>query len=123
MDPSIADIAWLAGILEGEGCFGIYPQTPRGTRMALICVSTDLDVLESAQRIAGCGSIKPRTTARGETKPAFAWRTQSRAEVVRLINLVLPYMHSRRREKIVAMMVDETYRRISAVPAKMQRVS
>lgn len=47
------DIAWLAGLLEGEGCFGIYANTPRITLSM-----TDRDVVSRALAV-----MRPASTA------------------------------------------------------------
>ncbi len=99
--PTATDIAWLAGLLEGEGCFGRY-ETAGKPRFCVVCVSTDRDVLESVQRITGCGTIKHRVTQSQlpNHKAAYHWQTWSRLEVLHVARLVLPYMHSRRKRKV-----------------------
>ena len=77
------EVLWLTGILEGESCFGMYHES-RGARLCLPCVSTDVDVLETIQRIAGCGSIRPhnvsQTHGKPAWKPAYKWQTWKREE-------------------------------------------
>lgn len=43
---TIKEIAWIAGLLEGEGCFGIYNNCP-----TVQVNMTDLDVIERARLI------------------------------------------------------------------------
>lgn len=52
-EPTTKNIAWLAGFLEGEGCF-YYSKTP-----VIILSSTDLDVVEKAASILRIKRIKP----------------------------------------------------------------
>jgi len=46
MAVDIKDIYWLAGLIEGEGCFGIYVNVPR-----LQIAMTDRDTIEKCCRI------------------------------------------------------------------------
>jgi len=46
MSRSVKEIAWVAGILEGEGCFSINKNSP-----AIRLGMTDLDVVERARSI------------------------------------------------------------------------
>lgn len=101
-EPDPVEVAWLAGVLEGEGCFGLYGQEGFD-RFCVICVSTDLDVVESVHRIAGCGTVISRTPVEG-TKQAYQWATWDRDKVYGVLCLVRPYMHSRRAEKLEQML-------------------
>jgi len=49
----VAKLNWLAGLVEGEGCFHGDIYSP----LTLEIVSTDLDVLQKAKAIIGYGSI------------------------------------------------------------------
>jgi hypothetical protein len=68
----IIDIAWLAGLLEGEGSFMIRGGSPR-----LVLQSTDLDVVQRAARLFGCkvpetADYKPKGKA--TYKPVYGAR-------------------------------------------------
>lgn len=71
MNP--VDIAWAAGLYEGEGSFGAYPYP-------IAClVSTDQDVIERFAQIVGVGALtapRIRISALGN-KPQYEWRAQS----------------------------------------------
>jgi hypothetical protein len=49
------DIAWLAGLLEGEGCF-----SRRGNCITIQVYMTDLDVVERAATMLGAPSVGRR---------------------------------------------------------------
>lgn len=55
------DIHWLAGLLEGEGCFRFHGSSPQ-----ISCLMTDRDVIERAQTMLG-GSILTRTRPPNKT--------------------------------------------------------
>ena len=46
------EIAWIAGILEGEGCFTCDTKT---TRLRVQCVMTDKDIIDRLHNIVGKG--------------------------------------------------------------------
>ena len=64
------DIRWLAGLLEGEGCFSTST-SPRNERqfpcLQVSAVSTDRDVLERAKNILG-GKTKVKVRTHGYGK-------------------------------------------------------
>ena len=89
------DIAWAAGLLEGEGSFLL--QT--GTSYLKVQVHmTDLDVLESLQRIFG-GTIHSVAKRKEHWKDAWAWNLSGDV-AKRCMEEVYPYMHGRRSLKI-----------------------
>jgi hypothetical protein len=64
------EIAWLAGIFEGEGSVGIsWPTRTNRPYVQARIGMTDLDVLEHVQRVAG-GRLKGPYT-RNRRKPMY----------------------------------------------------
>lgn len=85
-----AEIAWVAGIIEGEGSF-CYKNG-----VAIQVTMTDQDVIERLQRITGLGriyAIKPRAE---HHKPAWMWSVQRRAHIRHIIRCTLPWLGDRR---------------------------
>lgn len=63
-------IAWFAGLFEGEGCFGIHNEKSRGISI----VSTDEDVLYRIKEYFGGGICSENRNNKKENwKPAFVW--------------------------------------------------
>lgn len=89
------DIYWLAGLLEGEGYFGLRRQ---GRDLVLQVGGVDRDVIERAQRIAGHGFVKERHLPSGKIYYGLTITKQS--EVERVMLAVLPLMGSRRGARI-----------------------
>ena len=84
------DIAWLAGLLEGEGTFRFYGATP-GVRVAM----TDKDIIERAAKLMG-GNIGYEF---GTKK--LVWTTGIYGnQALSLLEQILPYMGQRRTAKI-----------------------
>lgn len=91
------DIAWAAGLLEGEGSF-----TTKGrnhTAIRVHCHMTDRDILERLQELFG-GHIYPIKKRETHWKDAWAWCLSSEEDAARCMELIRPHMGSRRGEKI-----------------------
>lgn len=91
------EIAWVAGIIEGEGTIlvpggGQYPSV----RVAM----TDEDVVRRLHSITGLGRVVPRKKGQPHFKPQWQWHVCSRREVARLLCAVAPLMGSRRTARI-----------------------
>lgn len=91
------EIIWLAGLLEGEGTF-VKAHSGKNSIRARLAM-TDKDVIETAARVfppSGPISIRKMEPPYKEAY-TISW-SGKRAAV--LSSTVLPYMHSRRTEKI-----------------------
>ena len=92
---TIKDIAWLAGLLEGEGCFRLgkekYPY------ISVAC--TDRDTIVKAKKILGT-----RTLDWYETKPLMTtmWRTSVWGnKAIQWMMTLISLMSKRRKAKIL----------------------
>jgi hypothetical protein len=95
--------AWVAGYLEGEGCFfWITYQTEKYGPYhypRIACSSTDRDVLEQLAEYTGVGRVwGPQD--RGPNKPIWHWTVSKGKEAAALMRALYPYMGQRRRAKI-----------------------
>ena len=95
------DLIWLAGLLEGEGCFdlhrGKYPRIRLGMK--------DRDVVGRAATLLGS---RLRVTLHPAPKAAM-WHTEvSGAEAIRLLWELLPHMGARRSAKIAEILGHAT---------------
>jgi len=104
------EIAWAAGLFEGEGCIS----KDRNSRK-LILEMTDKDVMEDFVRIVDYGNLHgPHTCQRNDgfkRKPTYRWQVCKRIEVIRILNLFMPFFGKRRTEK--AMEVFNHYENLS----------
>ncbi len=91
------DLAWAAGLFEGEGCITIQKH-----KIRLQLASSDRDVVERFASVMGIGSlsgpvIRP-TRLSANPKPLWFWiSVSSNAELV--LRDLLPYLGKRRRER------------------------
>jgi hypothetical protein len=90
------DLAWLAGLVEGEGSF-----VRRGTGGWLFALEMiDRDVVTHARDVWGYGTVR-WLAARGlGKKPRWVWRFEARDEVYSLAEALYPLLGKRRRQVI-----------------------
>jgi hypothetical protein len=72
------DLAWLAGLLEGEGAFILHQEPAIGARRARVIIRvavhmTDRDVVERVRDIVGLGSVHRRPPGKPHHKETFRW--------------------------------------------------
>ena len=93
MTVAVRDLAWAAGILEGEGYFGLRPQ---GITAALSM--TDKDVVDRFHAIFGFGSRTERKLPSGKT--AYTWTVTNQTDAAGLMMTMLSLMGERRQARI-----------------------
>jgi hypothetical protein len=104
-------IAWIAGILEGEGSFIIRPNGG----ILICCTMTDFDVLERIQKSVGGSIYTHRRKQKEYHKSSWTWNIYGE-KAYTLTKQILPYLLSRRSEKAYKMM--KTYENSNRVKAK-----
>ncbi len=102
---SEAEIAWLAGILEGEGCWSRHSQST--TRWWVAVRMTDKDIIDRLQAITGIGRVtKDPLPGRPGCKPCWAWRVDAKWHREWVTTQVWSWMGERRRSKIKELWPD-----------------
>ncbi len=88
------NVAWLAGLLEGEGCFDLKGRSPRiQLRM------TDKDVMDRAATLTG-GKVNGPYDQKGGTKSIYQMQLLRKELVRPVLEAILPFMGERRADKI-----------------------
>ena len=98
------DIAWLAGLLEGEGCFtfcggGAY----RAAR--IILNMSDLDIVERAKRLMGSKDVIYRSMAGRSGKQMYCIEVTQAEKVYEILSFIYPYMGARRKIRIEELLI------------------
>lgn len=97
-EPSDAELGWLAGLINGEGCFLVVPAARRGDgvmryscKMQLALRADEVCVIEKARRIAGnIGRIVKSDKVYGAHKsPIATWTVHRKPECHKLANILL----------------------------------
>ena len=92
------EVAWTAGLFEGEGC--IFQGKP--TTILLQLTSTDEDVVRRFATVVGLGNFrKKKTGPLVNRKPQYLWGC-STGDALYLLNRWLPWFGSRRTEKALS---------------------
>lgn len=97
------DIAWAAGLFEGEGTWIVRSPKGRGNPTVVITLQMcDRDVVERFAAIMGCGKVT-KGDRREEQNPRhraiWRWGTAKRADCLRIARMLLPYLGERRTAK------------------------
>lgn len=91
-----SEIAYAAGLLEGEGCFD---WNGRARYPRIRCESTDRDVIEWLHAKLG-GRIYEPTKKQPHHKQSYMWVLNGRSKVEPLLLAIKPWMKGRRADKI-----------------------
>lgn len=98
MQASGLDIAWAAGLFEGEGCITFTTGSNGKLYPILQLAMTDLDVVLRFSSVWGVGRIN--TTERpGSLKTMHTWRLYRTAQKRDVLRAMLPYLGERRKAK------------------------
>ncbi len=97
------EIAWAAGLFEGEGCISLADNWGGRLHVILDLSSTDRDVVEKFAAIVKCGTFGgpygPFGAKAYTHKPFWKWRASAKADVAQVKELLLPHLCERRRAK------------------------
>ncbi len=101
------EVAWLAGLLEGEGSFVVFSprRTDRPTTPIRVRVSvqmTDEDVVRRVQQTVGLGAVWRVGRQKDHHKDSFVWALSSRDQVEQLLHVLRLTMGVRRTVQIDA---------------------
>ena len=115
------ELAWLAGLLEGEGCFSVAVENKRPTGISLNM--TDLDIVA---RVAGWWGVSYNSPRNKEEHHKEQYRCTLRGQPsVDLMIKLKPYMGIRRSQKIDLCILSHTpkgvSRKISVEDARIVR--
>lgn len=105
MLPTREDIAWCAGLYEGEGSISIKKRggLPQSVRLSI--QSTDRDVLVVFQERMQMGyltAVRARRPGELGKKPISAWSCGRFEDVQLAVALFWPWLGTRRREQVTA---------------------
>lgn len=95
------EMGWVAGLLEGEGCF-TQRKNGTGTKIypAIDVQSGDRDVIEKLIAYTGLGNIGgPYKTRSPKHTPMFGWKMSS-ASARLIMTTLIPHMCERRKTRI-----------------------
>ncbi len=89
-------IAWAAGVFEGEGCIYILKCRPHCANLQVSM--TDLDILQRLQQLFG-GNIYEKKKQQPHHKPLWTWQLARKKEIAKVLTQLLPWFGERRAYK------------------------
>lgn len=92
------DIAWAAGLFEGEGTFVLTRYSNRLSPHAAMQM-TDEDVVRRFAAVVGLGTISVRPPRKPGYKQAWLWQTTSLETVQAVGAMFWPWLGSRRKQR------------------------
>jgi hypothetical protein len=105
--PSAIDLAWTAGIVEGEGTISLQPGSGRGYRRPYVSVdNTDIEMLEELTRLFGGGYVAKRSSA-AHHRQCWSWRVYGSDKVIAFLKQILPYMRCQAKADRARMLITE----------------
>ena len=106
--PSHCEVAWAAGLFEGEGTF---TTDNRGTSVRACLHMTDQDVVERFAAIVG-GKVLGPYGPYGHSAPRWQWEAYGE-NALRLMDLFEPYLGQRRLARCAELRASFARRRAS----------
>lgn len=89
MKPLKTELAWAAGLFDGEGWIGIN-KLPSGHYLRMALMSTSKELVDRFHSTIGVGKINGPYIVK-DHKPAYQWRASSK-EAEQVIELLSPYL-------------------------------
>lgn len=102
----LINLGWIAGLLEGEGSFGVAKRKKDGYSCRVAISMTDPDVIQKAKDLSGFGRVygpypvKESNVGSGPFKDRYLWVVQGK-KAAELMRGVLPFMGARRSDRIL----------------------
>jgi len=100
MKATDLELAWVAGILEGEGTFRV---TDSGSTIVSVEMA-DLDVLQKLQTVLGFGTLGNERKRGENRRTTWTFQISGRRDIEQLLNAILPYMGERRTKQIATVL-------------------
>jgi hypothetical protein len=115
---SLLDIAWFAGIVEGEGHLHFYSAPNMGGKLyaELTVIMTDEDVIRRCASLLGVNVFSPRKKS-SLHKQSFRCRARGH-KVLGWMMTIYPFMGERRKSKILHI-VNTLRNTVEAAPPEM----
>lgn len=83
------ELAWAAGLFDGEGCVRIYQQTKTNAFvLQLVLVNTNLKAVTKFHEIMGVGSISEKRRYATHHKQCWAWQASAQKGKIALEKLL-----------------------------------
>lgn len=94
------EVAWAAGLFEGEGHVTANYNAPRGRPRVVVTLSIcDKDVFDRFVAIVGVGSVRLERLLPSQHRDRWVWQITGKSAKP-ILEMLLPWMGKRRREAV-----------------------
>lgn len=95
------EVAWAAGIIEGEGTivFHKIKNRPNSYRVLIGATMSDRDVIDKLHKILGVGTVINVKPSEIGTKPMYSWSVQNQKGCFDTLLHIMPHLGERRFSK------------------------
>lgn len=100
-NPCTSEIAWAAGLFEGEGCFAVCTSQKGYKQRVAQLAMTDKDVVERFHVILGVGSVCKYRPSHNGIKALYVWKTGSAETVQHVVAVLWNHLGQRRKEQAI----------------------
>lgn len=115
IEPTQYDLAYLAGYLDGEGCFLFQERT------AVVTISNTYPHVLHWIKSMFHGTISLKHSMNGRTRAAYSWRVYgSNAE--RICKMVMPYLKEKKRQAELVLQAREASANSESRKAAMEEL-
>ena len=103
--PEESDWWYLAGYLDGEGCFTV--SNPRSALAVVTCTNTHKPTIEWLRDTFGGSIAAPRVPKKANHRPTYTWNITGQ-EAIELISKLAPYLKEKARQALLIMKIQDT---------------
>lgn len=109
------ELAWVAGLIEGEGCIRCTGKDGRSYPHVKVAM-TDEDVIRRCYEITGIGILSGphHYGTRPQNKPVYTWAVGRKDECLTLLGGIWPYLGERRKAQTTATLLKWRERPVPA---------
>lgn len=94
------ELAYLAGVFDGEGSFGIWSKGVGKTKQLRVNVDmADSDIIMRFLTFFKAGAIYSREPRDTKHKLMYSWRVTHKETAINILRSMLPYLSKRRQHK------------------------
>ena len=94
------ELAYLAGVFDGEGSFGIWSKGDGKNKQLRVCVEmSDGDIVLRFLTFFKTGAIYSRQPKDPKHKLMYSWRVTHKETAIDILRRMLPYLSKRRQYK------------------------
>lgn len=105
---AIADAAWLAGYIDGDGSIGLYRNNgKRASRTPVLVIdSCDHEILGFVVGLVG-GSVVTKPRSKSHHRQAMTWRLRGPRKVIPVLRQILPFMRCAFKLERARLLIEE----------------